>query len=634
VPVALWIAAAIGWTPNPVVGFGLLLAGVVVLWRRKIPTYVALVAVPVAYLAGWCALGQVLALTDATFLSSRLGWAIGWVIVTAAVLYAGGTPLSWLAARRDVRPASVDRVRGAVRWTWLPAGLFAAVGAVQSTSFDLAARWVTPGTDPMQLILLMQQMAREGALVTTRNLGETGNLAGQAYPKGLHWMMTAALGPAVDPSSLSSSAALELYIRVFGGFVWLTIAAMFCVAAALFLHAVRRRQHRPAVAVVAACVLLAGVVGVQQFGAIVVFQGALASGAAVACVWALFWVAVAGPRLRVLATVIGGALFVTANAWQPIVVVIVTMAVFLLWGYRSRIVHHMQATRVRAGWAWSTAAALGVIAVVIIAVPVTGLALAGGADHANATGRFVAPSLPLAGLEVVLLLFVAVRYRLFRRLGRSGIARAVVGAILGSELVWLAMTVATRGDVGAYYPLKVAWFTVVFGWPLLAYAIGLAVVWCFRAPANGPRATPGRRGPGLRRVGAAVIGCVALGLGASAWRSPPPTLAAALGTQDRPILLSLVTLPDPPAGSRYVPYLVNRPPEPQWKASYVWAKLLAFRFDTPYLVWTTDEPTCAILRSRQPVILLTTRSPAEVAQSLQYEDGCRLTSWRVVHVGE
>lgn len=632
---ALWVASALCWIPNPAVGIVLLFAGMVVLWRRKIPTHVAVLAVPTAFVVFWCALGQLLALADVTFLTSRLGWTLGWIVVTLAVLAAGGRPLRWLAETRlgsDRTQSPVTRVSGSLRWTFLPAVLFSGVAAVQSSSFDLVSRWFTNGTDPMQLVLLIQQMAREGALITTRNLGGDGNLAGQAYPKGLHWVITAALGPSVDPSALSSAQTLELYIRTFAGFVWLTIGVMLCVAAGLFLSATRRWQLSPSVPAVASGLLLVAVLGVQQFGAVVVIQGALASGAAVACVWALLWVSLTDVRLRVQIAVLGCGLFVTANTWQPITVVVATIGAFLLWPRRRAILTWLGSRRLHGFWRIATVVAVGWLAVVLTLVPVTGLLLAGGAQHASATGGISGPSLPILTLEIALFLVVAIRFRLFRRLSRSGLARTVVGAILGSELVWLAMAAATRGDIDAYYPRKVVWFATTFGWPLLALAVAFVLVRLGRRIG----AMLGCSQDGWRSRLVPTLALVALlGLLAGATflgRGSPPSMAAAgAGVLDRPAYLSVVALPDPPAGEHYVPYLLDGPWKYPWQRSYIAAKFLAFRFDAPYLEWATDEPACAIIRRQLPAILVTTRSHEEVADALRREH-CSVTSWRTLQL--
>lgn len=633
---ALWLGSAACWTANPMVGFGLLMAGVVALWRRKIPTHVAVLAVPTAYVIAWCALGQLLALADVTFLSSRLGWSIGWVLVTTAVLAAGGRPLSWLAARRagsTVGEPVVDRVRGPVRWTFLPAGLFAAVAAVQSSSFDLVSRWITSGTDSMQLILLIQQMAREGALITTRNLGSDGNLYGQAYPKGLHWVITAALGPAVDPSSLTSAQTLELYIRTFGGFVWLTVAAMFCVAAGLFLAAMRRRRQSTAVPIVAVAWLLLGVLGVQQFGAVVVLQGAFASGAAVACLWVLFWVSLAEARLRIQVAVLGCAFFVTANSWPPVLVVVAMVGIFMLWPRRRRVPAWLFSTRFSGVGRLAAVGILGVLAVVITMIPVTALLMAGGAQHASATGGISGPSLPALTLEILLFLVLAVRFRIFRRLGASTLARSVVGAILGAELVWLAMSAAAHGDIGSYYPLKVVWFATIFGWPLVALAMGIVVVDLGRRAgvALAPMWQVVRRNRVLSATAIGVGGCLLAAVVPWGWTFAPLMAQAAMGNLDRPALISIVTLPDPPPGEHYVPYLLNRSWEVPWKQSYIAAKFLAFRFDAPYLQWATDEPDCAIIRTQSPAIFVSIQTPEAVTNALR-KAGCALTSWQTIQL--
>ncbi|MEO6822836.1 MAG: hypothetical protein ABI468_10515 [Candidatus Nanopelagicales bacterium] len=632
-PGLLWTAGAACWSASPVVGVILVLLGVVLVWRRRVPTHIAVLAVSAAYLALWCLLGLVAAISHLPLFTTSTGWWFGWVVVTAATVVIGGRPLTWVAARRPAHGADpygsperdVDRVRGPARWAFAPAVAFALLGSLQSMSTEIAGRWLTLATDPMQLLLLMQQMAREGALEYGRNLGTSGDLTAEVYPKGVHWLITASLGPATD-SSAASPEALALYVRTFAGFVWLSVALLLCLAAGLFLDAARRWDLGPGTALAATGWLTALLVCVAQFGGVVVVQGAAASALAVGCVWALWWLALVRARVRVATIVVGSALFVTANTWQPMSPVVAVAGVVLLWPNRHEIRRWLRTSLVR-GWpAVATVTIVGTLAVAVTASPVTALLLAGGASVAGMPGGIQRPFLPAVGAELALALAVLLRPR---DRGHRPLFATIVGVAAATMIVWLIMATVAGGQLFAYYPSKVLWFLTLFGWPFVAGALGLATT----------RATSllaGRhelvhwitlRGPStVACSGVALLSIVLWWV----WQSPSQLVAAATGNLNASLPMALSTLPALTDGY-YMPFLLGPVTDSTRTQEYEAAKILAFRFGTPYLPWGTQVPVCDILRSRSPVVLVTSQPRAIVASTLR-DAHCTLPGWQTLQV--
>ena len=632
-PGLLGAAGAASWSASPVVGVTLLVLGVVLVWRRQVPTHIAVIAVSVAYLALWCALGLVAAISHLPLFTTSIGWWLGWIAVTAAAVAIGDRPLAWIAARRPVLGAdthgspesAVGRVRGPARWAFAPAAAFALLASFQSLSTELAGRWLTLATDPMQLILLMQQMGREGALEYGRNLGTSGDLAGEVYPKGLHWLITASLGPATDPSA-ASPETLALYLRTFAGFVWLSVALLLCLAAGLFIAAARRWDLRTGTALAATGWLTALLVFVAQFGGVVVVQGAAASALAVGCAWALWWTALVHARVRIVTVVVSSALFVTANMWQPMVPVVVVAGAVLLWPQRHGIRRWLRTSLVR-GWpAVAGVAMVGTLAVAVTASPVTALLLAGGASVAGMPGGIQKPFLPSVAAEIALALAVLLRSR---DRGHRPLLATIAGVAAATTIVWLIMAIAAGGQFFAYYPSKVLWFLTLFGWPFVAGALGVATTcatsWLFG------------RGDPVRWItsrGPAAVTCSGLALLSIVfwwvWRSPSQLVAAATGNLTASVPMALGALP-PLSDGYYMPYLLGPATDSTRTQEYEAAKILAFRFGTPYLPWGTQVPVCDILRSRSPVVLVTIQTRTIVSSALR--DGhCALTGWQTLQV--
>jgi hypothetical protein len=608
-----------------VIAVVLALTGAVLLWRRTIPTHVAVPAVVTAYCFGWCVLGQLVWLLHLPLLTTRSGWWVGWAAVSGIVLWAGGRPLRWLAAARSA-PAPVRRTSGLVRWAFLPPALFAVLGGVQSLSADLAGRWLTRATDPMQLVLLIQQMAREGALAYSANLGSSGNLAGQAYPKGLQWLITASLGPAVDPAGVSSPRALDLFLRTFAGFVWLSVALVLLVAVGLFLAAAKRWGLGPVPVLVATGCLTAMVVWVAQFGGVVLVQGAFASAVAVGCVWALWWVAVAGARTRVVVAVVAATIFVTANTWQPLVLVAFAAGIVLLWPRRGAILTRLRTSRPAGVPVLIGTATLSLAWLTVTASPVVALLLARGGSVADAPGGIQRPFLPAVVAEVGLAV-IAVAW--LRRRMRDPLAAVVVTVCAVTGAVWLAMVLSAGGRVDAYYPDKVLWFLTLFGWPFVALGLGLVTSWTLARYTGRQRVSPAPRRTAT--VVSATCGTVLLGAIALCWwyPTPPFLVAAATGRVPASVPLLFAGLP-PLAHGQYAPYLPTARDAARTQ-EYEAAKILAFRFSTPYLPWGEQIPACDILRSRTPVVLVTTAPHAAVTRAL-HATRCQLKDWRSVQV--
>lgn len=612
-------------TVAPVIGLLVLVLGVVLVWRRQLPTHVAVVAVPVVFALLWCVLGGVAGLAHVALFTTALRWWLGWLVVTGAAAWLGTRPMAWVSAGRAAGspgPPRVHRVRGVARWAFLPAAMFTLLGAYQSTSAEWTGRWLTRATDPMQLILLMQQMAREGALVYSRNLGSTGDLSGQAYPKGLHWLATAALGPSA-PTSLTSPEALALYVRTFGGIVWLSVALLLCVAAGLFLAAARRWNLGTGTVLAATGWLTALVACVEQFGGVVVVQGAFASAVAVGCVWALLWVALAAPRVRIVASVVGGVLFLTANTWQPMLAVVGPAGVVLLCPYRRGLLQRLHPGRRGPALAMVV---VGALAVVVTAIPVAALLLAGGASVADAPGGIQKPFWPAivaAGLAVLWVL-LGPHHRDHRALSAT-----VVVVVVATTIVWLSAALAAGWAPFAYYPSKVLWFLALFGWPLAALLLGTLTAGLMSWLAR--RTTPARW---LASRGSSTLLCTGLAALALvlwwAWRSPSQLVAAAAGKLGPSVPMSLSSLPTLAQGA-YLPYLLGSPRETSRTPEYEAAKILAFRFGTPYLAWGSSVPTCQILQSRSPVVLVTVHPPEVVDRSLRTAH-CALPDWRILRI--
>ncbi|HEV7194683.1 MAG TPA: hypothetical protein VGN19_01980 [Pedococcus sp.] len=637
---ALWLApgllgaaGAACWSTSPVIGVTLVVLGVVLVWRRRVPTHVAVIAVSVAYLALWCALGLVAAISHLPMFTTSLGWWLGWAAVTGAAVVIGGRPLGWVAARRPVLGANtpggpdvgLTRIHGPARWAFAPAAAFALLASFQSLSAELAGRWLTLATDPMQLILLMQQMGREGALEYGRNLGTSGDLAGEVYPKGLHWLITASLGPATDPSA-ASPETLALYLRTFAGFIWLSVALLLCLAAGLFLAAARRWDLRTGTALASTGWLTALLVCVAQFGGVVVVQGAAASALAVGCVWALWWTALVQPRVRIVTAVVSSALFVTANMWQPMVPVMLVAGAVLLWPQRHGIRRWLRTSLVR-GWpAVAAVATVGTLAVAVTASPVTALLLAGGASVAAMPGGIQKPFLPSVGVEIALALAVLLRSR---DGGHRQLLATIAGVAAATSIVWLIMAIAAGVQPFAYYPSKVLWFLTLSGWPFVAGALGIATT-------HASSWLSGRRHPvrWITSKAPAAVACSGLALLSIVfwwgWRFPSQLVAAATGNLTASVPMALSGLPVLPGGY-YMPYLLGPATDRTRTQEYEAAKILAFRFGTPYLPWGTQVPVCHILRSRSPVVLVTTQTRAIVSSALR-DAHCTLTGWQMLQI--
>lgn len=628
-PALAWAGGAVAWPISPVIGLLLVAFGVVLVWRRRVPTHVAAIAVPVTLTMLWGGLGLLAGFSHVPVFTTEPRWWIGWLVVTGTAAWLGTTPLAWVAARRPTAAGSpgVRRVRGAARWAFAPAVVFALLAAFQSTSAEIAGRWLTRATDPMQLILLMQQMAREGSLVYGRNLGSSGDLAAQAYPKGLHWLATASLGPAAPPS-VASPEALALYLRTFAGFVWLTVALLLCVGAGLFLAAARRWDLGVGTVLAATGWLTVLLVCVEQFGGVVLVQGAFASAVAVACVWALVWLAVTRPRIRVTAAALSAALFLTANTWQPMVPVLAVVGAVLLWPYRRGLVTWLRTPRGRRLPVVAAVILLGALVVVATAAPVVAVVLAGGTSVAGAAGGIQKPFLPGVAVELVAVA-AALLGSLRSRFHDRTIAATVTAVVIATTVVWLLAAIAAGWQPFAYYPDKVLWFLALSGWPLAAFLLGLvtsaATSWLSHRP------TPVRwvtsRGPTAVLCSGLILLSVLSWL---VWRSPSQLVTAATGRMGPSVPLSLGTLPRLPEGF-YMPYLLGSTREANRTPEYEAAKILAFRFGTPYLPWGSRTPSCRILQSRSPVVLVTVHPHSVVSRSLR-EAHCTLRDWQILQL--
>jgi hypothetical protein len=630
VPGALVTGSALVWSLNPIVGFLLLIAALAVFWRRTVATPIAIVAAPAALMFAWAVLGQLLAITDLPLLTSRLAWAAAWVVLGVLVALGGRLALRWLATTvaSPQQESTALRVTGGLRWVWAPAGLVTVVAIFQSAIFDRVAGWMTIGTDPMQQILLMQQMSREGSLGIGLNSGANGDLTYQVYPKGLHWLATAVLGPVLDPAQLSSAAAFSLFLRTYAGFVWMMVALMFCVAGAIFVSAVKRRRLGTPAALAAMATLTAFVIVLPQFTFVAVLQGGMASTAAVTAVWALWWVAIEAPRLRVVLAVVAVGIFITANTWQPLTAVVAIAGACMI------------APRVRSMWiglrqrrlqpATLVALALAVFTyVVVTATPLSALVLARGDRYATIPGLIVTPNYYVFGAEVLAVVAWSVRGL---RNGKTLLLRTGWGLVAGSALAWLGMLAAAHGNATTYYPVKLLWFVNAFGWPVIALVFGVLLVAVARRlrPFTAPGWAILIRTPVLW---ATAVGIAILALAAMApWalQFPPQAVVLASGWVDRSAAADLGLLP-PARGTNYVPYDLSAPWDPPWAKEYLGAKVLAFRFGTPHMVWSGRGNKCAILRLEAPVTVVSPL-PRDAVTKFLVKNHCAISSWHYLQI--
>ena len=331
---ASWAGALLIWPSVPAAGFALLAAGLVLLWRRRVATHVAVVSAVFGLFLGWAVLGVIASLPESPVLVSAASWVVGWCLVTAVVAASGWWVLGRLTEdRRHGRAVRLQpaRVTGRARLLFLPAVLVGALGVFQGAVLDQVLRWIGYGTDSAVQLLLMEQLARDGSLAYGLNDGSRGDVVQQAYPKGLHWLATAVVQPALGGADPSTADAYAAYVKVFGAFVWLGIALVLLVAAGIYLSAAARWPLAGAAAGCATVYLLFGLAAPAQFAAVVVIQGGIGALGAVAAYWSLWWALIARTRLRLLLAVAVAVVIVTSNAWQPLLpITVATTGLVLL----------------------------------------------------------------------------------------------------------------------------------------------------------------------------------------------------------------------------------------------------------------------------------------------------------------
>ena len=70
---------------------------------------------------------------------------------------------------------------------------------------------------------------------------------------------------------------------------------------------------------------------------------------------------------------------------------------------------------------------------------------------------------------------------------------------------------------------------------------------------------------------------------------------------------------------------------PSSTTEYLGAKVLAFRFGTPYMVWARQGADCAIIRLAMPVTLVSPL-PRDAVTKLLHKKHCIIPSWNYLHI--